>query len=51
MGSTELWKLSYEFPNINLKLKSTERIGHISIIHLDNMGDFVPSHIFAQEVL
>jgi hypothetical protein len=51
VGSMEIRELSHEFSNINLKLKFTESIGHISIIHLDNMGDHVLSHIFAQEVL
>jgi hypothetical protein len=47
----EAWELSYEFSNTDLKFKFTESIGHISIIHLDNIRDFVLSHIFAQEVL
>jgi hypothetical protein len=51
VGSMGLWELSHEFSNINLKLKSKESIGHVSKIHLDNMGDFVLSHIVTQEVL
>jgi hypothetical protein len=30
----ELWELSHEFSNINLKLKFTQSIGHISTIHI-----------------
>ena len=51
VGGIKIWELSHEFSNINLKLQFTESVGHISIIHLDNMGDFVLSHIFAQEGL
>jgi hypothetical protein len=51
VGGMELWKLSHEFSNIHLKLKITESIGHISIIHPDNTGNFVLSHVIAQEVL
>jgi len=39
----ELWELSHEFSNINLKLKFTESIGHISIIHIWITWETVPN--------